>query len=46
MLGSLDYCDSRFLDGDYEMECAVARFDAVSCRRKNKLSLIIGQDIL
>lgn len=35
MLDSLGYCDSRFLDGDYEMECAVARFDAVSLMCEN-----------
>ena len=31
---SPDYYDAKFLHGDYEMECAIVRFDAVSCRQK------------
>lgn len=34
-----DYYNSSFLDGDYEMECAIVRFDAVSCRQKNRFNL-------
>lgn len=31
---SSDYYDSKFLYEDYEMECAIVHFDAVSCRQK------------